>query len=139
MPDERGDSYIDSETAEFPLDEIIRRLGFMAEIWEKGTCLLQETLSSDHQDLGNAAICGAVWKSAYNMFRIYKLRKQWDDSMTGAWLEIAKEELQIAEFVLPYVEADPEQGWHIEGDFYSFNAELIRKKIEILKKTALPG
>ncbi len=139
LPDERGDSYIDSETAEFPLDEIIRRLGLTAEIWEKGTCLLQETLSADHQDLGNAAICGAVWKSAYNMFRIYKLRKQWDDSMTGAWLEIAKEELQIAEFVLPYVEADPLQGWHIEGDFYSFNAELIREKIHEIRTLISKG
>ena len=53
--------------------------------------------------------------------------------MSEEWLEIVKAELSVVEYVLPYVEADPQQGWHIEGDFYSFNAELIRKKIETLK------
>jgi|GEM_PF-1849575 len=48
--------------------------------------------------------------------------------MTAERLEIARAELPIAEFILPYVEADPLQSWRIEGDFYSFNAELIRKK-----------
>ena len=51
-----------------------------------------------------------------------------DDHMTAERLEIARAELPIAEFILPYVEADPLQSWRIEGDFYSFNAELIRKK-----------
>ena len=134
LPDERGDSFIDSESEEFPLDEIIRRFGLMAEIWKKGTDLLLETLPADNPDLGNALICGAVWKSAFNMFRIYRLRKSWNDSMTGEWLGIIREELNVAEFVLPYVANDPEQGWHIEGDFYSFDAEKIRKKISELKK-----
>ena len=134
LPDERGDSFIDSESKEFPLDEIIRRFGLMAEIWKKGTDLLLETLPADNLDLGNALICGAVWKSAFNMFRIYRLRKSWNDSMTGEWLGIIREELNVAESVLPYVENDPEQGWHIEGDFYSFNAEKIRKKISELKQ-----
>ena len=133
LPDERGDSYIDSETEEFPLDEIIRRMEILAEIWKKGTDLLRETLPADHPDLGNAVICGAVWKSTFNMFRIYRLRKHWDDVMTAEWLEIVKEELNVAESVLPYVEADPQQGWHIEGDFYSFNGEMIRKKIQALR------
>lgn len=134
LPDERGDSFIDSESEEFPLDKIIRRFGLMAEIWKKGTDLLLETLPADNLDLGNALICGAVWKSAFNMFRIYRLRKSWNDSMTTEWIGIIREELNVAEFVLPYVENDPEQGWHIEGDFYSFNAEKIRKKISALKK-----
>ena len=133
LPDERGDSYIDSETEEFPLDEIIRRFGIMAEIWEKGVALLRDAMPKDHVDFGNAVICGAVWKSVYNMFRIYRLRKQWCDAMSEEWLEIVNSELSVVEYVLPYVEADPQQGWHIEGDFYSFNAELIRKKIETLK------
>ena len=90
-------------------------------------------MPKDHVDFGNAVICGAVWKSVYNMFRIYRLRKQWCDAMSEEWLEIVKSELSVVEYVLPYVEADPQQGWHIEGDFYSFNAELIRKKIETLK------
>ena len=139
LPDERGDSFIDSESEEFPLDEIIRRFGLMAEIWKKGTDLLLETLPADNRDLGNALICGAVWKSAFNMFRIYRLRKSWNDSMTGEWLRIIREELNVAEFVLPYVEKDPEQGWHIEGDFYSFNAEMIRKKIAAMRKILRDG
>ena len=138
LPDERGDSYIDSETEEFPLDEIISRFGKVSEIWERGVAFLQETMPEDHIDLGNAVICGAVWKSVSNMFRIYRLRKQWCDSMTGEWLELVKAELNVMEYVLPYVEADPQQGWHIEGDFYSFNAELIRKKIKTLKEVVSP-
>ena len=134
LPDERGDSYIDSETEEFPLNELIRRLGLMAEIWDKGTVLLRESLPGDHPDLGNAIICGAAWKSTSNMFRIYRLRKQWHDAMTDEWIKIVKEELQVAESVLPYVEADPLQGWHVEGDFYSFNAEMIREKIRKIRE-----
>ena len=134
LPDERGDSYIDSETAEFPLDEIIDRLSKVAGIWATGTDLLRETLPEDHIDLGNALICGAAWQSACNMFRIYRMRKSWDDSMKAEWMNIVRRELCVAESVLPYVERDPEQGWHIEGDFYSFNAEMIRKKIAAIRK-----
>ena len=54
--------------------------------------------------------------------------------MTDEWIKIVKEELQVAESVLPYVEADPLQGWHVEGDFYSFNAEMIREKIRKIRE-----
>ena len=134
LPDERGDSFIDSETEEFPLDEIIRRLEKMSDIWKTGTDFLKETLPANHPDLGNALICGAAWKSACNLYQIYRLRKNWNDSMRNEWIQLARKELENAEAVLPFVEADPEQGWHIEGDFYSFNAEMIRTKISELKK-----
>ena len=105
----------------------------MAEIWDRGLALLGAAIGKDHPDYGNAAICGAVWKSAYNMFRIYRMRKHWDDSMLPEYSRIAEEELRNVEDVLPCVAADPEQGWHVEGDFHSFNRELLEKKMTELK------
>lgn len=132
LPDtDRGDTYPVAE--DFPLDKTIESLENMAAVWKKGTDLLQETLPPDDPDLGNAMICGALWESACNLYKIFRMRKTWDDAMTPEWEALARAELEIAERVLPYVDADKEQGWHIEGNFYCFDGDQVRKKIAELK------
>ncbi len=133
LPDERGDIY--PEPAEFPLDNLIGRLKRMADIWKKGVILLGEAVGKEHPDYVNAAICGAVWQSGYQMYSIYRLRKDWTEDALVQYTALAKAELALAEEVLPLVASDPEQGWHIEGDFYAFNQEMIEKKIRILRES----
>jgi len=137
LPDERGDVY--PEPAEFPLEKLIRRLGTLAEHWKAGVELLREALGTAHPDFINAAICGLVWQSSFNLYQIYRLRKNWNDALLPEYRILEKSELAIAEEALPLVAADTEQGWHIEGNFHSFSPELIEKKIAVLKERHSTG
>ncbi len=131
LPEERGDVYPEPE--EFPLDDLIGRLKRMAEIWKKGVQLLGEAIGKDHPDYVNAAICGAIWQSGYQMYCIYRLRKNWKESMLPEYAALAKAELALSEEILPFVAMDPEQGWHIEGDYHAFSKIMIEKKIQALR------
>lgn len=130
LPDERGDVYI--EPAGFP--DLMSRLKDLKDIWARGVEKLRTALGEDHKDFQNAAICGGAWASLYNMYRIYFLKKEWDDSKLDEFKRLCSVELDIVEKVLPWVAADPEQGWHIEGNFHSFDRELLEKKIAALRK-----
>jgi len=141
QPDERGDELANSyqlDHHEFTLDDLIERLGNVADVWQSGLCQMQEALrniSGDHaeEEIGNAIICGAVWRSTENTYKIYRLRQNWNDSLKEQFLQIAEDELAILGEVLPFVERDARQGFHAEPQFYMFNADKIRAKREVLK------
>lgn len=123
----------------FSLNEIIIRLKKLAVAWENASGSLEKALvgCSDTKaklEIGNAAICGAIWRSTLNTFKIYKLRLNWNDSMLNEFMMIVKDELNILHKVLPYVELDPRQGYHAEAHGYMFNVQSIRNKIQILQK-----
>lgn len=132
LPDERGDVY--PEPKEYPLEEdLIPRLKDVYTVWNEGVEKMRLALGEENKDYQNAAICGAAWESCYYLYRIYALKKNWDDSKVEEFKHLAALDLAVAERALPYVKADPEQGWHIEGDFRAFSAELVEKKIAALK------
>jgi hypothetical protein len=140
--DERGDDLTNSyrlHHTQFTLDDLIERVGKLAAVWQCGVNILKQSFKGcedkkNLDELGNAVICGAVWKSTENTYRIFQLRKNWNESKREGFLRIVDDELSILNEVLPWVKRDPRQGFHIEPHGYMFNAETIAAKISILEK-----
>ena len=136
--DDRGDelreAFIHPEQPRlFDLDEIIERIGKVAVGWEAGAELFSKALNNTADkrlldELGNIRICQAVWRSTENSYRIYKLRQNWSEDKLVEFKRIADDELDVLQKVLPWVERDPRQGFHIEPGGVMFNAEMIRAK-----------
>jgi hypothetical protein len=140
--DERGDDLTNSYNfhhKQFNLDEIIDRLNKLAISWQCGISKFKEAFKGcknkrSLDELGNAIICGAIWRSTENSYRIYKLRKDWNESKSGEFYRILDDELNILNDVLPWVKRDPRQGFHIEPHDYMFNAETVAAKRLALEK-----
>jgi hypothetical protein len=127
------------ESEIFSLDEIIVRIDKLASAWAPALSDLASSLkgcsgSKAGNEIGNAAICGAVWKSTANTFKIYRLRLNWKDSLLPEFMKSVDDELKVLEKVLPYVENDTRQGYHAEAHGYMFNADGIKNKIKVLRK-----
>ena len=140
--DERGDdlsnSYLLHHT-QFNLDEIIERVGKLAVVWQHGVFILEQAFKECNDkksldELGNAIICGMIWRSTENTYRIFKLRKNWEKSKVEEFFRIVDDELSILNKGLPWIKRDPRQGFHIEPHGYMFNAELVNAKITELEK-----
>ena len=122
---------------EYSLDEIISALGKMGVIWEIGAELMEEALAScpdDRKELGNAIVCGCLWRSAENAYRAYRLRKEWSDEKVHEMRRIILAELETLHKALPRVEKDPRLGYHGEAFACFFNAESIHAKEDFLQK-----
>lgn len=140
--DKRGDDLSASYTlhhTQFNLDEIIERLGKLAAVWQSGTDLFKRAFEGckdkrSLDELGNALICGAIWKSTENTYRIFRLRQDWNNSCKDEFFRIVDDELKVLAEVLPWIKRDPRQGFHIEPHDYMFNAESVTDKIDTLKK-----
>ena len=131
LPDERGTDLSGSITETFPLEAVIAAFKSISENWERGLVLMREAMkdTTDEwalRELGNAEICGRVWRSTYLVYRIFALKRNWRDSDMaeyGRLLERQKENMRSA---LPYLDRDPLQGYHLEGRFHCFSGEIIR-------------
>ena len=143
LMDERGDelreAFIHPEQPRlFELDEIIERIGKVAVGWEAGAELFRKALGNTTDkrqldELGNTMICQAIWKSTENSYRVYKLRQNWLEDNITEFKRLIIDELDILNGVLPWVERDPRQGFHIEPGGTMFNAAMIRNKIKALE------
>ena len=127
------------KTDVFTLDEIIPRLERLTVAWAETVELLTVALAhcpepKARNEIGNAAICGAVWHSTANTFKIFRLRRKWNDSMRSEFISIARDELAVLHKVLPHVERDPRQGYHGEAHGYMFDAQSIKDKILALER-----
>jgi len=140
--DERGDDLSNSyqfHHTQFNLDEIIERVGKLAAIWQCGMTTLDKAFKGCNDkksldELGNAIICGAIWRSTENTYRIFELRQNWNDLKREEFFDIVDDELNVLNKVLPWIKRDPRQGFHIEPNGYMFNAESVKAKITALKK-----
>ena len=140
----------------FTLDEIIERIGKVAVGWEAGVRLLKKAFSGICEvrsqgeefstagtpsvqsrildELGNAIICGVIWHSTENTYRVYRLRQNWSEECLPEFRRLAEDELGRLREVLPWVERDPRQGFHIEPGGYMFTPEGIRAKMKVLEE-----
>jgi hypothetical protein len=133
LMDERGDD-LSGAIGDFSLDEIITGFNLIAIKWHEGVELLKLALAdtdSEHAtaEIANAEVCGAAFRSTWNLFRIYKLRLDWNETKLSEYNKISKNELDNLKHVLPYIEHDKRFGYHSEAHGYMFNAEMIRQKI----------
>jgi len=135
LPDPRGDDFRECLTKTFPLDDIIERFHQISVRWETGVRQMEQAFAEivseqSQMELGNARICGAVWKSTEYLFRIYKLKKEWKNSLLPDYEYWERKHLENLESILPSLEKDPRQGLHLEGNFYSFSAEKIHRILQ---------
>ncbi len=134
--DERGDD-LSAAIADFSLEEIIMGFGLLVEKWNKAVALLKlglNNVNSLHaaEEIANAEVCAGVFRSTWNLFRIYKLRITWNNKKVPEYNKITKDELQNIKRVLPYLEQDKRFGYHSEAHAYMFNAEMIKNKISVI-------
>lgn len=118
-------------------DEVIHALGKLGAIWECGTDLMRDALESckdDKKELGNAIICGCLWKSTEHAYRAYRLRQNWESEKIGEMRHIIFAELENIRFALPWVEKDDRQGYHGEAHCRFFDPASIREKAVLLEK-----
>ncbi len=135
--DRRGDDLRPS-LEPYGLDDVIRGLGGVAGNWMKGVKLLERGLQNSdgeitRKELDNARVCYHVFRSAWNTYRVYRLRLEWRESKMDAFRRIAANELDNLEAVLPLVRRDKRFGYHSEAHGYMFNAASIRRKVRELK------
>lgn len=140
--EERGDVLSNAyahpgQTHLFTLDEIIERVGKLAVAWAGGVKLLKKAFGNTTDarildELGNAIICGLIWRSTENSYRIYQLRNNWGADKVAEFRRIVEDEIAILNEVLPWVERDSRQGYHIEAGGYMFTPDSIRQKIRKL-------
>ena len=135
---ERGDDLTGSVTMqphEFTPDELIGHLGKMAVLWRQGVGFLAEGLNGcdEKHELGNAVICGCVWQSSENIYRAWRLRREWTESGRAELEHIILSELETVRTALPWVEKDERQGWHGEAFVRFFDPETMKRKICFLE------
>jgi len=140
LMDVRGDNH-DLSFGCYTLDEIIKGLGMLARTWRPGTVALEKglkTTSGEHgaRETDNAWMVYHVYRSAWNTYRTYKLRKKWSDAKLDAYLRIIKNEIANLEQVVPILTRDHERqfGYHIEAHGQMFDLDGVKKKIRSLKR-----
>lgn len=134
--DERGDTLQNCFRA-FTETEAAAGMGRLQAIWARGVEQLREGLQGvggrqGEDELGNAEVCLACWHSVVNFYSLTALRRAWSEAQRDAYLAVIADELANIRRVLPYVERDSRQGFHVEAHGYFFNAEILRRKIAAL-------
>lgn len=122
----------------FTAEEIAERLTAMCPIWGEGLSAYEEGLAqaagAKEQELATARAIDASLRSVRNYYKLYMLKRDWDDSLMPQFREIVLDELEVLEMAIPAYESDPRQGFHIEGHGYMVTPELMREKREQLRK-----
>ena len=67
--------------------------------------------------------------------RIVRIKQEKGEASGPDYLSIQRCELENAERALPYVERDSRQGYHSEARAYFFDADRLRRKISLLRRT----
>ena len=138
LDDPRGEN-LENSLPGFTLEEIIGGLGRLARHWKRGAEQLAEGLAeceavTARQERDNAWVCYHIWRSTWNTYRAWRLRRSWRDSKIEAYLPIARDELANLEAVLPLVEGDERFGWHSDAQAHLFDAAGIREKMAALTR-----
>ena len=138
LDDVRGEN-LENSLPGFTLEEIIGGLGRLARRWKRGAEQLEEGLTlcdvtAARAERDNAWVCYHIWRSTWNSYRAWRLRRSWRETKLEAYLPIARDELANLEAVLPIVEGDERFGWHSDAQAYLFDAERIRQKIADLER-----
>ena len=133
----RGDDLALAMPGPFTLEELISAITRLCQLWEEGVKAFESSgigkLSGQGAlEYGNTVVCGACFKSLLYMLKLYKLKRDTGSAEGEAYREISRAELANAERALPFVEADPRQGFHAEAQQYNFSAPMIREKIRLL-------
>jgi hypothetical protein len=135
-----GDRLEDSATS-YSLPEIAELLGKLTARWAGAVRVYEVALArADRRcrasmELGTAGVAGAAFRSAWNVYRWYLLRRRRrSEKVTRPQREIIADELANLEAALPLVAADRRLGFHQEAQWGMFSPAAIRKKRSQLRE-----
>jgi len=136
--DQRGDN-LESSLKQFCLSEVLKGLREVMRQWKEAARLLSRGLAPSNclnakKEESNAWLCYHIFRSAWNTYRVYRLRDKWSSKKITQYCRIVKDESANLNAVLPIVEGDWRFGFHSEAHAYMFDRISIKKKIDALKK-----
>ena len=135
--DDRGDNLEDSLT-EFNLKEVISGLDTLSRRWNKGLRFYEEGLETSNcpeaaRELNTARVCFHIFRSGRNIYQVYELNRNFQESQLNKYLEIIRDEFENLKEVLPLISKDKRIGFHSEAQDYMFTPVLVREKIAALE------
>ena len=118
----------------YTAEEILERLVPLRDTWQQGLAQLEAAMAGTEgkaafEELSAARVIALSLQSLLNYFRLYFLKRDWQDAHLPAFLEIVADEAVAVKAAIPVYEADPRQGFHIEGHGYMVSPELLRTKL----------
>jgi hypothetical protein len=118
----------------YTAEEILERLVPLRDTWQQGLAQLEAAMAGTEgkaafEELSAARVIALSLQSLLNYFRLYFLKRDWQDAHLPAFREIIADEAVAVEAAIPVYEADPRQGFHIEGHGYMVSPELLRTKL----------
>ena len=143
LPAERGDELKESFGC-YRLSEIIKGLGILTRTWWKGVETFEGALAAckapaAREEINTARMCGHCFQSGWNLYRAYRLRRNWKASRLKAMLAIMRNERGHLADAAAIAQADKRMGFHIEPQLQMFNASSIRRKLRKLDAHLLCG
>jgi hypothetical protein len=133
----RGDN-LEGSLEGYTLAEVVKGFGRVHKTWKAGLDLFEDAMENaagahTQEELATARTCYHVFRSVWNTYRAYAIKKRWKAASRPAFLKIVRDELANLEAVLPVVKADPRQGFHGEAFAHMFDAGTISAKIRQLQ------
>ena len=126
---------------EFSLEDMISLLGKLSSNWYKASQLYEKALIGANnkkrksQELACAMVTAGSFRSCYNIYRWYALRKNKRSAALGIdEQQIIDDEIENLKRVLPFVECDKRMGYHTEAKWRMFSGATIRRKLRGLEK-----
>ena len=124
----------------FTLAEVVDLLGKLSDGWQKGLGLYQKSLApvvgteNSDREIASAVIAGCSFRSTYNIYRWYKLRKRKIKVTPGkAEHEIIADEIENLTNALPHLENNRQFGYHEETKWQIYSESDIKNKIHDLE------
>ena len=117
--------------------ELLRKLSLRwknaLEVYKKSLALSKNT-DKVKKEIASAIIAGCSFRSTYNIYRWYQLRKRKTKRALGKTeLKIIADEIENLQTALPHIENDDRFGFHEESKWRIYDKDIIKKKVNILK------
>ncbi len=136
MEKKRGE-ILDYQLGPYTLNEFIKKFMDLYYIWREGIFFLEKALYNNNtrvatEEIDNVRMCYHVFRSVLNIHKVYKLRKDWNESLLTKYKLIVADELDNLTTALPLLEKDKRFGFHSEAFAYMFDDKHAREKIKAL-------
>ena len=135
LPDRRRGDDLRQSLGPYTLTEVIRGLGKLTRIWRAGVEEFERGAAgcdapSARDELNTVRMVGHCFHSCWNLYRAYRLRRNWKVSHRKSLLAILRDERKHLAEALPIVVADKRMGFHSEAQRYLCTATGIRRKLK---------
>jgi len=132
LPAERGDD-LGASLGCYTLSEIVTALGRLSKTWWEGVRAFEKALAdckgpAARQEVDTARMAGHCFQSGWNLYRAYRLRKDWTPSRLPSLRKIMRNERDHLADAADVAQRDPRMGFHIEPKLQMFDAAGIRAK-----------